>query len=333
MLVHTQHLRSYGSRLILAFGLSAICAMGFAGEPPKMKMTTDVPDGIAAPDSVESSIGTLRFKDGVPDEATAQAAYDSLDRSRAVSAYMNTIQIASMHGMRKGMLGFGPENYTVLGFKELMDSKALFLTPNTSSVYYFMWADTKDTGPLVIESPPNVLGIIDDFWFHYVADFGNAGPDKGKGGKFLLLPPDYKGRHPGRLSRGAIRNLRQLGAVARVPEGRRPKSRRRRNREDVPYLSSGQERQRAEDELRRCVRRAVQHDPHDGLPVLVGEINEVIQSEPGGPLGSEMLGLLASIGIEKGKKFTPDDRMKKILTDAAKYRNGRGSAFTGGAPP
>jgi hypothetical protein len=51
-------------------------------------------------------------------------------------------------------------------------------------------------GPLVIETPPNVLGIVDDFWFHYVGDVGNAGPDRGKGGKFLLLPPGYTGEVP-----------------------------------------------------------------------------------------------------------------------------------------
>mgnify|MGYP000385050287 CR=1 FL=1 len=50
--------------------------------------------------------------------------------------------------------------------------------------------------PLVLETPPNVLGIIDDHWFKYVGDFGNAGPDKGKGGKYLLLPPGYDGEIP-----------------------------------------------------------------------------------------------------------------------------------------
>ena len=62
-------------------------------------------------------------------------------------------------------------------------------------VYSFMWIDLKD-GPMVMETPPNVLGIVDDFWFRYLTDFGNAGDDKGKGGKYLLLPPDYKGDIP-----------------------------------------------------------------------------------------------------------------------------------------
>ena len=69
-----------------------------------------------------------------------------------------------------------------------MDSKTLLLTANTETVYAYVWLDTK-SGPLVIDAPPGLLGLIDDFWFHYVTDIGAVGPDKGKGGKYLLLPP------------------------------------------------------------------------------------------------------------------------------------------------
>ncbi len=76
-----------------------------------------------------------------------------------------------------------------------MDSKSLFLTANSDTVYAMTWIDLSK-GPVVLESPPNSLGIVDDFWFRYVADLGNAGPDKGKGGKYLFLPPGYKGDVP-----------------------------------------------------------------------------------------------------------------------------------------
>jgi hypothetical protein len=49
---------------------------------------------------------------------------------------------------------------------------------------------------MVMETPPNVLGVVDDFWFRNVTDFGLVGPDKGKGGKFLMLPPGYKEEIP-----------------------------------------------------------------------------------------------------------------------------------------
>lgn len=76
-----------------------------------------------------------------------------------------------------------------------MDARGLFLTANTETIYNVTWFDTKD-GPLVIEMPPGVLGVIDDFWFRFVTDIGPLGPDKGNGGKFLLLPPGYTGDVP-----------------------------------------------------------------------------------------------------------------------------------------
>jgi hypothetical protein len=164
-------------------------------KPPKMKMTTAVPEGIATPDTLETPLGTLRFFDGVPDEESTQKLYDSLDYQRAVQAYLNSIQIASMSAIRKGILGFGPANTTVMQFQTMMDSKSLYLTPNTTSVYMVSWLELGDE-PMVIETPPNVLGFIDDHWFKYVIDFGNAGPDRGQGGKLLVLPPGYDGDVP-----------------------------------------------------------------------------------------------------------------------------------------
>lgn len=80
-------------------------------------------------------------------------------------------------------------------YENLLDSKSLFLTGNTDSVYFSTWLDLKD-GPLVLEAPPKVLAFLDDFWFQYIIDIGNAGPDKGQGGKYLVLPPGYKGEVP-----------------------------------------------------------------------------------------------------------------------------------------
>lgn len=124
-------------------------------ETPRMKMMTEIPPGIATPDHIDSAIGPLNFFDGVPDAQTAKAVYDNLDFQRGVQAYLSSIQIASMSGMRRGILEFGPANRTVLLFEDLMDSTTLFLTPNTTSVYMTMWLDLSD-GPIVIETPPNV---------------------------------------------------------------------------------------------------------------------------------------------------------------------------------
>ena len=76
-----------------------------------------------------------------------------------------------------------------------MDAKTLLLTPNTQTATLWAYMDLKD-GPLVVEVPPGVLGLADDAWMQYVADIGLIGPDKGKGGKYLFLPPGYTGAIP-----------------------------------------------------------------------------------------------------------------------------------------
>ena len=71
---------------------------------------------------------------------------------------------------------------------------AIGLTYNTESIYSTVNVDLKEDGPTVVETPPNVLGIVNDGWQRWLTDLGNVGPDKGKGGKYLLLPPGLRGR-------------------------------------------------------------------------------------------------------------------------------------------
>jgi hypothetical protein len=163
--------------------------------PPKMKMTTDIPPEITTPDSVDTRIGTLKFFDGFPDDKTTQLVYDNLDFQRGVQAFLRGIPGASIQAFLPAAEKFGGVDGNVMIFEDLMDSKALWLTPNNSSVYFYTWIDTTK-GPIVMETPPNVLGVLDDHWFRWIGDYGNAGPDKGQGGKFLFLPPDYKGEVP-----------------------------------------------------------------------------------------------------------------------------------------
>lgn len=178
---------------------AAVVLMGFgtaSAEAPKMKMTTPIPNTIVTPESVDTRLGKLNFFDGFPDDATSEKIYDNLDFMRGVDAFLNAMPGASVEALRVGLASQGADNnQTILIFEKLMDSRSLFLTGNTESIYNLMWLDTK-AGPLVIETPPNILGMIDDHWFQYVGDVGNAGPDRGKGGKYLLLPPGYQGAIP-----------------------------------------------------------------------------------------------------------------------------------------
>lgn len=292
-------------------------------QPQTMKMTTELPAGIATPDRLDTPIGVLNLVDGIPDEETTQKIYDNLDLQRGVQAYMNSLQIASLEGMRSAYLKEGPANSTVLYFPDLMDSRALWLTANTVSIYFAAWLETSDE-PMVIETPPNVLGFIDNAWFEYVTDFGNAGPDKGKGGTFIILPPGYD---QGKISalqqqlkdawvlpsttfghwvvwRGTLVDGSSETAVRESKETFRiyPLSRRNQKPKMNFVNMSG-----------------VYHNTIHRMDYgIFEEINAVIQREPIEAGDPELLGMLAAIGIEKGQKFAPDKRMKTILEEAAK---------------
>jgi hypothetical protein len=158
-------------------------------------MTTPIAPGVATPDRLETSIGTLNLIDGVPKPDTVEKIYDNLDRSRALQAYLLAIPIVNQAGMRESLRRFGPTNTTNVIWESLVDPKTVELTANDNTIYSFIWVDTRK-GPLVVEIPPKVLGAIDDFWYRWVSDIGITGPDRGKGGKYLILPPGYTGEIP-----------------------------------------------------------------------------------------------------------------------------------------
>lgn len=286
----------------------------YAGSPD-MKMTTPIPPGIATPDKLETRLGNLNLSDGVPDRETTRIIYDNLDFQRGVQTYLNSIQIASMDALRKGITGFGPPNTTVLLFENLMDSKALWLTPNTTSIYMTSWLQL-DEEPYVIETPPDVLGIIDDHWFKHVTDFGNTGPDNGKGGKFLILPPGYDGDIPEGYYVASTNTWGNwlLWRGFQVDGMTAPAIRATRETFKIYPLSK----QKDPPKMNFINVSGVFHNTiHSTDYAIFDEINEVIQAEPGKGMDVEILGQLASIGIRKGHPFEPDDRMKAILKEAA----------------
>ena len=270
-----------------------------ATTPPKMKMSTEIPDGIATPDRLETRIGTLNLFDGVPDKSTAQKVYDYLDFQRGVQAYLHGIQVASMSAMREGTLGFGPANETVLIFETLMDSKALWLTPNTTNIYMATWLELSDE-PMVIETPPDVLGLIDDHWFNFVADFGRLGPDKAQGGKFLILPPGYDGEVPDGYfvyqtntygNWVPWRGFQVDGDPAPAVETAKKTFRmyplsQKDNPPKMNFVNAS----------------GIFHNTIHRMDYgIFEEINEVVQAEPSEGQNPEILGIFASIGIKKGQ--------------------------------
>ena len=261
------------------------------------RMATDIPQAITTPASVETRLGTLRFTDGFPDDATVEKAFDNLDFQRGVQALLTTLPAASLSAMRRGIRTFGPDNQTVIIFESLMDSRSLFLTANTESIYALAWLNLKD-GPVVVESPPNTLGLVDDFWFRYVTDLGNAGPDKGKGGKFLFLPPGYKGNVPAGYHVFRSRTFsNQFGTRGFLVNG-----------DPKPGVESIKQRLRIYPLAQAAKPPATNFINVSGRSFntihsmdfsFFEEVNEVIQEEPADATDPETLGLLASIGIDE----------------------------------
>ena len=305
----------------LALGLASANAQ----TPPKMKMTTPIPPSITTPDSEDTPIGTLNFFDGFPDDATVQKVYDNLDFSRGVQAFMSGMPGTSLVAMRTGFEKLGVINGTILIFEDRLDSKSLFLTGNTDSVYFSTWLNLK-AGPLVIESPPKVLAFLDDSWFQYVTDIGNAGRDKGQGGKYLVLPPGYNGEVPEGyfVTRSRTYNLWLMGRGFAVNGDIKPAVESiRKNLRIYPLTQT-----KNPPGTKFINGSGVEFNTvHSNDFSYFEELNEVVQEEPSEALDPERLGLFASIGIEKGKPFAPDARMKKILTDAAAVGNATSRAI------
>lgn len=103
--------------------------------PAKYRMTTETPPGIASPDKVETRLGTFKFFDGFPDEPSVEKLYDHLDFQRAVQAYLLALPPVSQAANRNTIRELGPVNATVPIFEQLMDSRSVFLTANTNTVY------------------------------------------------------------------------------------------------------------------------------------------------------------------------------------------------------
>ena len=291
-----------------------------------MKMTTEVPTSITTPDSVQTPIGTLEFTDGVPSDATVDTVYDYLDRSRAVQVFLNNLGAASIHGLGRGnkLVGADPSNKVPIT-EQLLDSTSLFLTANTSTLYAFPFLDLKADGPTVIELPPGMLGALDDAWFRYVGDFGPAGQDKGLGGKYLILPPDHRGATPDGyfvLQSKTYRNWVFLrgntskgleNAVANIKSTLR-----------IYPLASADEPPTTEfvDISGRQYNTLAGNDAS-----VYDDLDAVVQYEPIEAIDPETRGLIASIGIVKGQPFAPDDRMRKILTEAVSIANAAARAL------
>ena len=300
-----------------------------------------IPDKIMTPDKVETSIGTMKFSDGMPDEATVKKAYDNLDLMRGTEAFLNGIPATSIEGMRLGLLEEGVDscNKFIL-FDQLLDSAPLFLTGNAETVYVATMLDLKKDGPTVVEVPPGAgPGTVDDAYFRFVIDMGGPGPDRGKGGKYLILPPDYSGPLEGPIGGKEQEVDGQKYFVAKSTSyvnllilrgftvGADPAPATKMWKEGLKVYSLSQAANPPKMEFISGSKKSF-NTIHANNYEFYEELHTVIEREPVSMLDPELRGLFAAIGIEKGRPFAPDARMKKILTDAVAIGNATARAIS-----
>ncbi len=314
--------------LLVAAGLSCTTGAMHAELPPKMKMTTDIPLSVQATDKVETSIGTLNYFDGVPSSETVETVYDYLDRARAVNVYLNSVPALSVNALREGQtaVGCGAASNQICIWDTLMDSKTVLLTGNTSTMYAVGFLDLAKDGPTVIDLPPRMLGILDDMEFKYMVDLGAAGPDKGKGGKFLVLPPGYDGDVPdGYFVVPSKTNGVWVFMRGYLDNGIKAASENIRNNLKVYPLDKA---------AKPAAMEFANVSGKDMMVVVPNDysafekLHALIQTEPEEYLGPEAKGMMAAIGIEKGKPFNPSDRMKGVLEDAVAIGNASARAIS-----
>jgi hypothetical protein len=272
------------------------------------------------------TLADLPFAENRPTPETAQTLRDELLFQRATQAYLWALPLVNTLGMKVGSEKVFGAGYDILPvWKKRLDAKTLVTTPNSDVIYAMGYVDLGMDGPLVFEAPPNLQGILLDAWQRpipvdggrFFGDVGLPGPDAGKGGKFLLLPPGYKDDVPGDcfvyrsptntvfvFLRAFYQDPKNLApAVSLIEQSR-------------IYPLNGKE-----------TARPMQFPDASGVPVdmlpirdgtAFDELKKLVEREGASLADPDGLGMLASIGIAKGRPFEPDAKTRSILDHAAR---------------
>jgi hypothetical protein len=279
--------------------------------------TAPNPNGWIGTETVKTPFGNFDFKNGYPTPDAAAGLLDQLKFNRAIEVYLTQMMPVSEIALREGVRAFGAKKPTqVVVWEDLMDARTVLLTANAETVYAVGHLDLKTDGPTVVEAPAHMLGFFQDGLQRYLSDIEPLGPDKGAGGKFLVLPPGFEGE---------------------VPEGyfvvRSPTY-------SVAYLVRGFQSEGKTDQAVSLIKqtkiypRSSASSPAQ-MEFLNGsrqDINtlfpdnfhffqllaQLVDEEPLEVFGPLERFQMQAIGIEKGKPFKPDDKTKALLSEAAR---------------
>ena len=262
---------------------------------------------------------------------TAQSAgllMDELLFQRASQTYLWAMPLINTMGMKVGSEEKFGAGYNVLPiWKKRLSAKTLVTTPNSDVIYAMSYVDLDKEGPLVFDAPPKLQGILLDFWQrpiqgpiirgqNYMGDIGFFGPDQGKGGKFLLVPPGYQGAIPEGyfpyrsqtnnvfiFLRGFYQNASDLSPGVQTLEGTR-------------VYPLGRENASKAMSYPDASNVGVNMLPRKDASAF-DQLKQLVDSETPALADPDWMGMLTALGIEKGKAFNPDAKTRKILDAAA----------------
>ena len=271
-------------------------------------------------------LANLPFSENRPMAATAKTLADELLFQRATQTYLWALPLINTLGMKYGSEKVFGAGYHVLPiWKERLDAKTLVTTPNSDVIYAMSYVDLGKDGPIVFEAPPMLQGILLDFWQRpipvdggkYFGDVGLPGPDGGKGGKFLLLPPDCKGDVPDGyfVYRSGTNNVFIfLRSFYQDPKNLTPA---------VGLV----EQSKIYPLGKKDTAEPMKFPDASGVPANMlpatdatafDQLKLLVDSEGLHLADPDWLGMLASIGIVKGQPFNPNEHVREILDRAAK---------------
>lgn len=264
----------------------------------------------------------FRFINGYPADATIQKVYDEADLNRAIQCYRFFYPTVSMKATWEGNLSIGMVPNKIAGILDGTPQQLVF-TPNSDTKYSGLIYDMSESGPVVVELPPGpLMCAINDLNQLWVMDLGLPGPDKGKGGKHLVIPPGYKGAVPAGYYTGQSSTNRFLLMLRALPPDGKAET-------AIALMKSVKIYPLNKNIKWPELQWIDLNKPGlDFTPVrwennldFWKQLYDVVNTEAVYEPYRAMYGELAELGIEKGKPFNPDARMKSILEQAAKTGN------------
>jgi hypothetical protein len=269
-----------------------------------------------------------------------QALAERTIQRRAVEAVIWGIPLVNYDLMYQAMVGSarGAINQ-ILYWSRLPDWKNQYLTPNPDTIYFMPFFSTKEVGPIVLEIPPadegSITGTIMDCWQMALEDVGPAGVDKGQGGKYLVLPPNYQDKAPDgyillpsltyqgyALLRSTLQGRADADVARAVAYGRRIKL--------YPLSAAASPPETTfVDAVDVVVDGVIPYDVR-----FFQALDRMVQAEPWLERDRAMIDPLKSLGIEQGKPFHPDAKTTDLLKAAAEEARARFDVYyeTGYAP-